>query len=84
MKSFKFTKEGLPIGSNFPHDSDDKRGAAILSVSERYVKEYTLGNLKRILIETGNDTIVLSKTGENGVLSILKRDYSLLTLIDKF
>ena len=88
MKFFKFTKEGLPISSDFTQDVDDKRIAAmsatILSVSERYVKAYAIGNLKRILIDTGNEILVLSKRGENGLLSIIKsnRDRRLAELRD--
>ena len=85
MKRFKFTKEGLPITSSY-FDFDDKRvaamGAAILSVSERYVEEYTLGNLKRISIHAGDEILVLSKIGENGVLSIWKKDYSRLSVME--
>ena len=76
MKSYKFTKEGLPIASNYSQDVDDKRiaamSAAILSISERYVKEYGRGNLKRISIHAGDEILVLTKRGENGLLSIME------------
>lgn len=87
MKSFKFTKEGLPIASNYSQGNDDKRiaamSAAILSISERYVKEYSCGDLKRILIHAGDERLVLSKRGENGLLSIMKikHEYGLVKLI---
>ena len=57
-------------------------GAAIISISERYVEEYTLGNLKRISIHAGDEIFGLSKIGENCVLSIWKRDYSRLTVME--
>jgi len=88
MKFFKFTKEGLPIDSEFLQDVDGRRiaamSAAILSVSERYVKEYACGNLKRILIHAGDEILVLSKRGENGLLSIIEsnRDLGLAYLKD--
>ncbi|MHA1146922.1 MAG: roadblock/LC7 domain-containing protein [Promethearchaeota archaeon] len=45
--------------------------AAILSVSERAVEELSRGDLKRILIEGADGTIILSKAGENAILATL-------------
>jgi predicted regulator of Ras-like GTPase activity (Roadblock/LC7/MglB family) len=45
--------------------------AAILSVSERAVAELARGDLKRILIEGNNGTIILSKAGNNAILCVL-------------
>jgi predicted regulator of Ras-like GTPase activity (Roadblock/LC7/MglB family) len=78
MKFFKFTKEGLPIDSDFSQEIDEGRiaamSAAILSVSERYVKEYGIGNLKRILLDAGDVMLVLSKQGEEGFLRLMASD----------
>jgi len=92
MKFFKFTREGLPIDSEFLHDVVVKKIAAIseaiLNISEWYLKEHTRGNLKRILIETGDKILVLSIRGEDGILSIMESNYELgqvyLKDIEKF
>ena len=76
MKSFNFTKEGLPLDPNDSQDVDKKviaaMSAALLHISEQYAKEYALGNLKRTLIDTGKEILVLSKRGENGLLTIFE------------
>ncbi len=78
MTSFRFTKEGLPIDSK-----DDKgrviaaMGAALLHISEKFLKEYAYGKFKRILIHTEKEIIMLSEKDDNGVLSVLKGDSSL-------
>lgn len=81
MKFFKFTKKGLRIASQYLQDVNDARiaamSAAILSISERYLKEYAFGNLKRILIDTSDETIILSEKGEEGLLIMEARNEDL-------
>ncbi len=74
--------QGLPICSALARDINDgivsAMSAAILSVSERAVEELARGDLKRILIEGVDGTIILSKAGENAILTTLtKSDASL-------
>ncbi len=74
--------QGLPICSALARDINDgivsAMSAAILSVSERAVEELARGELKRILIEGLQGTIVLSKAGDNAILATLvKQDSSL-------
>ena len=67
--------QGLPICSVLSRDINDgivsAMSAAILSVSERAVEELARGDLKRILIEGVDGTIILSKAGENAILAVL-------------
>jgi predicted regulator of Ras-like GTPase activity (Roadblock/LC7/MglB family) len=69
--------QGLPICSVLARDVNDgivsAMSAAILSVSERAVEELARGNLKRILIEGEDGTIILSKAGTNAILATLTR-----------
>ncbi len=74
--------QGLPICSALARDVNDgivsAMAAAILSVSERAVEELSRGAFKRILIEGTEGVIILSKAGENAILSTLcKSDASL-------
>lgn len=74
--------QGLPICSALARDVNDgivsAMSAAILSVSERAVEELARGDLKRILIEGLDGIIILSKAGENAILTTLtKSDASL-------
>ncbi len=74
--------QGLPICSALARDVNDETvsamSAAILSVSERTLKELARGDLKRILIEGVDGIIILSKAGENAILCTLaKSDVSL-------
>jgi len=74
--------DGKPIRSVLARDVNEDlvsaMSAAILTVSERAVKELILGDLKRILIESVNGFIILSKAGENAILCTLaKSDASL-------
>ena len=83
------SKEGLPINSALPRDVNDSivsaMSAAILSVSERAVKELTRGNLKRILIEGAEGIIILSKAGPNYILcTLVKSDASQGMLLHYF
>ena len=55
--------------------------AAILSVSERAVEELARGNLKRILIEGEDGTIILSKAGNNAILCVLIRAEASLGMV---
>ena len=81
MKFFNFTKEGLPIDSESLQGVDNKWIAAIcaviLNVSESFLKEYALGKLKRILIDAGDEAFILSRKGENGLLSIIESNRDL-------
>ena len=67
--------QGLPICSVLARDVNDgivsAMSAAILSVSERAVEELARGDLKRILIEGVDGTIILSKAGTNAILATL-------------
>ena len=67
--------QGLPICSVLARDVNDgivsAMSAAILSVSERAVEELARGDLKRILIEGVDGTIILSKAGSNAILATL-------------
>jgi predicted regulator of Ras-like GTPase activity (Roadblock/LC7/MglB family) len=78
MKSFKFTLTGLPIGSKNLIGINDERtaamSAAILSISERYSMQYICGELKRVLIEAGDEVIMLTREGDHGKLSIIEID----------
>ena len=69
------SREGLPIASALSREIDEGRiaamSAAILSVSEGYVREYGIGRLKRILMDTGDESIVLVKKGEFVFLYII-------------
>lgn len=71
--NFKFTKEGLPIDSQ---DAMDRviaaMSAAILHISEKYIQEYGCGKLKRILIETEGEILMLREKDDTGILSILE------------
>ena len=74
--------QGLPICSTLSRDVNDEIVsaicAAILSVSERVVKELDRGDLKRILVEGDEGIIILSKVGEKAILCIVaKSDASL-------
>jgi predicted regulator of Ras-like GTPase activity (Roadblock/LC7/MglB family) len=73
MKSFNFTKEGLPLDSE---DKDERLiaaiSAAILHISEKFIKEYGCGTLKRILIEAEHEVLVLEGKDKIGTLSILE------------
>ncbi|MGQ4874060.1 MAG: roadblock/LC7 domain-containing protein [Promethearchaeota archaeon] len=67
--------QGLPICSALARNVNDgivsAMSAAILSVSERAVEELARGDLKRILIEGAEGTIILSRAGENAILCVL-------------
>ncbi len=67
--------QGLPICSVLNKSTNDgivsAMSAAIQSVSERAVEELDRGELKRILIEGLNGSIILSKAGENAILCTL-------------
>lgn len=75
------SKEGLPIYSVLPIDTNDVLvsaiSAAILSVSKRAVKELARGDLKRILIEGNEGIIILSEAGPNYMLCTSKKRHSL-------
>lgn len=79
------SKEGLPVSSALPRDVNDivvsAMSAAILSVSERAVKELARGNLKRILIESADNIIILSKAGPNYILCTLTRSGASLGMV---
>lgn len=83
MKSFNFTKEGLPLDSE---DKGDKLiaaiSAAVLHISEKFVKEYGCGTLKRILIEAEDEILVLEGKDKNGTLSILESNNGKIFLKD--
>ncbi|MFX1456724.1 MAG: roadblock/LC7 domain-containing protein [Promethearchaeota archaeon] len=70
MKYFEFTEEGLPIDSE---DDFDKRiaaiGATLLNNSKKFTVECACGNLKQIQIHTEDEILLLSKKGENGLLT---------------
>lgn len=72
MKFFKFTLTGLPIGSKNLAGINNERiaamSAAILSISERYSKQYMCGELKRILIEAGDEIFMIKREKDHGVL----------------
>jgi predicted regulator of Ras-like GTPase activity (Roadblock/LC7/MglB family) len=80
-----FSVEGLPIASALARDVNDglvsAMGAAILSMSERGVKELARGELKRILIEGIDGSIILSKAGENAILCTLVRSGASLGMV---
>ena len=64
--------EGLPITSTLPQGVDEKRVAAmtatLFSLAKRAaLKELARGDLKRILIEGNEGSIILSKAGENAI-----------------
>ncbi|MFW9898424.1 MAG: roadblock/LC7 domain-containing protein [Candidatus Thorarchaeota archaeon] len=77
--------QGLPICSVLARDVNDgivsAMSAAILSVSERAVEELARGNLKRILIEGEDGTIILSKAGTNAILATLTRAEASLGMV---
>lgn len=77
--------QGLPICSVLARDVNDgivsAMSAAILSVSERAVEELARGNLKRILIEGDEGTIILSKAGENAILATLTKADAALGMV---
>ena len=77
--------QGLPICSVLARDVNDgivsAMSAAILSVSERAVEELSRGNLKRILIEGADGTIILSKAGNNAILCVLIRESASLGMV---
>jgi hypothetical protein len=77
--------QGLPICSVLARDVNDgivsAMSAAILSVSERAVEELARGNLKRILIEGEDGTIILSKAGTNAILATLTRSEAPLGMV---
>ena len=77
--------QGLPICSVLARDVNDgivsAMSAAILSVSERAVEELARGDLKRILIEGADGTIILSKAGENAILCVLCRSEASLGMV---
>lgn len=83
MKSFNFTKEGLPLDSE---DKGDKLiaaiSAAVLHISEKFVKEYGCGTLKRILIEAEDEILVLEGKDKNGTLSIIESNNGKIFLKD--
>ena len=77
--------QGLPIVSVLARNVNDgivsAMSAAILSVSERAVAELARGDLKRILIEGNDGTIILSKAGNNAILCVLCRPNSSLGMV---
>lgn len=77
--------QGLPICSALARDVNDgivsAMSAAILSVSERAVEELARGDLKSILIEGNDGSIILSKAGENAILCTLVRSGSSLGMV---
>ncbi|MFX0021893.1 MAG: hypothetical protein ACFE9S_06170 [Candidatus Hermodarchaeota archaeon] len=78
MKFCKFTLEGLPIDSNLWIDTDEKKiaamSAAILHISTKFIHQYALGDIKRVVIDVGDEELVLSKQEEHGILSFFKKD----------
>jgi predicted regulator of Ras-like GTPase activity (Roadblock/LC7/MglB family) len=79
------SKEGLPIYSVLPIDTNDVLvsaiSAAILSVSKRAVKELARGDLKRILIEGNEGIIILSEAGPNYILCTLAKSGASLGMV---
>ncbi|MHA1914243.1 MAG: roadblock/LC7 domain-containing protein [Promethearchaeota archaeon] len=77
--------QGLPICSALARDVNDgivsAMSAAILSVSERAVEELARGDLKRILIEGIDGSIILSKAGENAILCTLVKSKASLGMV---
>ena len=77
--------QGLPICSALARDVNDgivsAMSAAILSVSERALKELARGDLKRVLIEGIEGIIILSKAGENAILCTLARSDASLGMV---
>ncbi|MHA1885605.1 MAG: roadblock/LC7 domain-containing protein [Promethearchaeota archaeon] len=77
--------QGLPICSALARDVNDgivsAMSAAILSVSERAVEELARGDLKSILIEGNDGSIILSKAGENAILCTLVRSGASLGMV---
>jgi predicted regulator of Ras-like GTPase activity (Roadblock/LC7/MglB family) len=77
--------EGLPIMSVLSRDVNDgivsAMSAAILSVSERAVQELTRGELKRILIEGIDGSIILSKVEDLAILCTLVRSKASLGMV---
>ncbi|TKJ23112.1 MAG: hypothetical protein CEE43_05180 [Promethearchaeota archaeon Loki_b32] len=74
--------QGFPICSVLARDVNDgivsAMSAAILSVSERTLKELARGDLKRILVDGADGKIILSKVGSKAILCTLaKSDASL-------
>lgn len=79
------SKDGEPIYSALARDINEElvsaMSAAILSVSERALKELVRGDLKRILIESVDGIIILSEAGENAILCTLARSDASLGML---
>jgi len=77
--------QGLPICSVLARDVNDgivsAMSAAILSVSERTLKELARGDLRRILIEADDGIIILSKAGSKAILCTLAKSNASLGMV---
>ncbi|MGV9172126.1 MAG: roadblock/LC7 domain-containing protein [Promethearchaeia archaeon] len=77
--------QGLPICSALPKDTNEgivsAMSAAILSVSERAVEELSRGELKRVLIEGVDGTVLLSRAGQNAIICALLQENASLGMV---
>ncbi|MFO8020280.1 MAG: roadblock/LC7 domain-containing protein [Promethearchaeia archaeon] len=77
--------QGLPICSALPNETNEgivsAMSAAILSVSERAVEELSRGDLKRVLIEGVDGTVLLSRAGQNAIICVLLQENASLGMV---
>ena len=78
--------EGLPIASFVDENTDRTLIAAISAalrwIGRQFVDEITFGNLKRILIDCSNGTILIQPLKDYGILIVSCKNATLLNELD--
>lgn len=77
--------DGLMIASSLPQDIEEDAvaamTAALLGLSERVGEELSRGEFKQVLLQATNGFAVLSRAGQDAVLTVLTRPNAKLGLI---
>ena len=81
MKYLRFSKDGLPITSTFSHVDDNMKlaglSAAMLGVSEGFLKELSHGDLDQVYIKASHNFYIMLKVREDGLLIMKARNEDL-------